>query len=350
VNVTVPEEGKAPPAVVVTEAGTVVRGDPSHVNVTVFEAAKFVPVTVTTAPFTPEIGVSTIAGAMLVKIATAALPLESVAVTLWGPLAEAGTAKVIPEKEPPALVVTEGGTVVRTTASNLNVMPEVGAKFAPVTVTTVPTGPSTGLMVIAGTATVNRAVAVFELASVALTVWGPAIAAGTVNVTVPEEGKAPPAVVVTEAGTVVRAAPSKVKVISLLAANWIPLIVTVVPISPTSGLMVIAGSGLVEEVVTSKIAVALSPARSVPVTVLNPVAALPGTAKEQGDPMLPAASVPQDPQLDPWKVRLTVELGVKLVPVMSTAVSTGPLLGLRARVGAVTVNTALAAFALASVA
>ena len=87
----------------------------------------------------------------------------------------------------------------------------------------------------------------------------------------------PPPEVVMDAGTVVIVAPSNCTVTALFAANWIPVIVTVVPTSPVIGLSVMAGRGLFEEVTTVKIAVAVSPLRSVPFTVLKPTVAFAGT-------------------------------------------------------------------------
>ncbi len=77
-------------------------------------------------------------------------------------------------KPPEASVVTVAGTVVIFAPLNFSVMAEVGAKPAPVTVTVVPTGPCIGLRVIdevgLATVTMNVPVAVFALASVAVTV------------------------------------------------------------------------------------------------------------------------------------------------------------------------------------
>ena len=76
-------------------------------------------------------------------------------------------------------------------------------KPVPLTVTVVPTGPWMGDRVIVGVVTVNVADALFELASVAVTVLPPAVEEGTTKVAV----KPPAAVVVTVAGTVVTVAP-----------------------------------------------------------------------------------------------------------------------------------------------
>lgn len=102
-----------------------------------------------------------------VKVAEAASPLASVAVTVLEPL-DKGTTKVA-ENEPTEFVVTVAGVVVCIVPLNVIVIVEVPAKPVPETVTVVPTGPVVGLSVIEGV-TVNVAEAVLALASVAVTV------------------------------------------------------------------------------------------------------------------------------------------------------------------------------------
>ncbi len=72
---------KAPPEEVVIVSGEVVCPTPSNFIVVVEVAAKFVPVTVTTVPPRPDIGLSVIVGAVVEKIALAVFPLKSVAMT-----------------------------------------------------------------------------------------------------------------------------------------------------------------------------------------------------------------------------------------------------------------------------
>ncbi len=107
----------------------------------------------------------------------------------------------------------------------------------PVTVTVVPTAPVLGDRVIAGVVTVKVADAVFELASVALTVLAPAVEEGTTKVAV----KAPKADEVTVAGTVVTVAPLKAIVMMEEGAKLEPVTVTVVPTGPWVGDRVIVG-------------------------------------------------------------------------------------------------------------
>jgi hypothetical protein len=98
----------------------------------------------------------------------------------------------------------------------------------PVTVTIVPIGPWVSDRAIAGVVTVNVADAVFELASVAVTVLAPAAEEGTTKVAV----KAPKADVVTVAGMVVTVAPLNFIVIVEEEAKLAPATVTVTPTGP----------------------------------------------------------------------------------------------------------------------
>jgi hypothetical protein len=118
----------------------------------------------------------------------------------------------------------------------------------PVTVTEVPTGPEVGDRVIAGVVTVKVADAVFELASVAVTVWAPAVEEGTTKVA----EKAPKADVVTVVGEVVCATPLNFIVMVEVAAKPAPVTVTVVPTGPW------VGDRVIDEM-TVKVAEAVSP-------------------------------------------------------------------------------------------
>jgi sRNA-binding carbon storage regulator CsrA len=146
---------------------------------------------------------------------------------------EEGTTKVA-VKAPKADVVTAIGLVVCAAPLNDIVTLEVEAKPAPVTVTVAPTRPEVGDRVIDGVTT-NVADAVFELASVAVTVLAPAVEEGTTKVAV----KAPKADVVTVAGMVVTVAPLNFIVIVEEEARPAPVTVTVVPTGPEVGLRVI---------------------------------------------------------------------------------------------------------------
>jgi hypothetical protein len=103
-----------------------------------------------------------------VKVADAVLALTSVAVTVFAPTDKGGTLNDA-EKPPAAFVVIVAGIVVCVTPLYFRVVVDVEAKPAPVTVTDEPTFPLAGANEIEGV-TVKKAEAVFELASVALTV------------------------------------------------------------------------------------------------------------------------------------------------------------------------------------
>ncbi len=99
--------------------------------------------------------------------------------------------------------------------------------------------PDDGVRVSVGAGeTVKMAKAELPAESVTVTEWAPPDEVGTAKVT--PTGIAPPAVEVTVAGLVVRALPSYVKVNVELAANPVPVTVTVVPSGPLVGLRAMA--------------------------------------------------------------------------------------------------------------
>ncbi len=106
---------------------------------------------------------------LTVKMALAVPPLASVAVTRCAPALTVLETVKVAENEPPEVVVIVAGEVVCRPPSNFIVVVEVGAKFVPVTVTTVPPRPEIGLSVIAGAVVVKIALPVFPLALVAMT-------------------------------------------------------------------------------------------------------------------------------------------------------------------------------------
>jgi len=141
-------------------------------------------------------------------------------------------------KAPEASVVTVAGMVVCVAPLNFIVMAEKGAKPAPVAVTVAPTAPCIGLRAIdevgMAVVTVNVAVAVFALASVAVTVRGPVGEEGTLKVAV----KVPAAEVVTIAGMVVTFAPLNSIATFVRGAKLAPVTVSAVPTGPAIGLSV----------------------------------------------------------------------------------------------------------------
>src|SRR6266581_2002517 len=159
----------------VTVVGDVVCVTPSYLMVMVEEAAKPVPDTVTVPPTIPLVGFRLIE-ALTVYMAEAVWEDASVAVTVCAPFVETGTANVA-LNEPMVEEATVVGEVVCVAPSYLMVMVEEAGKPVPVIVTVVPTLPAEGLSVME-TVTEKAAVAVWEDASVAVTVWAPKVEAG----------------------------------------------------------------------------------------------------------------------------------------------------------------------------
>jgi hypothetical protein len=112
-----------------------------------------------------------------VKRAAAEFALVSVAVTVWGPAGAAGTVNGQALKLPLALVLQDVATLL---PSKVTVMVAFALKPLPLTAAVLPTTPALGVRLMAGVM-VYSAAAEFALVSVAVTVWGPAGAAGTVN-------------------------------------------------------------------------------------------------------------------------------------------------------------------------
>src|SRR5213593_1425182 len=128
-------------------------------------AAKPEPVTVTTVPIGPLVGLMAIDG-VTVKVAEAEFEDESVATTVCAPTVEVGAVKVVDAGiAPPDVVVT----VTWVTPSYFMVVEELAAKPEPVTVTDWPIGPVVGLSVSVGAVTVKVADFVLENESVATT-------------------------------------------------------------------------------------------------------------------------------------------------------------------------------------
>jgi peptidyl-tRNA hydrolase len=188
------------------------------------------PVTVTEVPKRPWTGDRVIVGSVTVNVAEALFELASVAVTVLPPAVEEGTTKVA-VKVPVADEVTVAGTVATVAPLNFIIMVEEGMKLEPVTVTVVPTAPWTGDRVIVEVRTTKVAEALFELASVAVTVLPPAVEEGTTKVAV----KVPVADEVTVAGTVATVAPLNFIVMAEAGARPAPVTVTVVPTGPEIG-------------------------------------------------------------------------------------------------------------------
>ena len=165
-------------------------------------------------------------------------------------------------------------------------------------------------------------------ASVAVTVWEPAIAVdGTVKVT--PEGIVPLAVEV----VVFTVAPSNVMVIAELSAKSEPDTVTdVVPAVPEVGDRII-------EVVTVNVALAELEDASVAVTVTAPEVT-DGTVKVTPDGIAPAAVEVVVATVDVPNLTVIAELAAKPLPVTVTVEPTAPEVGLKL-IADVTVNEAV---------
>jgi hypothetical protein len=156
----------------------------------------------------------------------------SVATTVWLPAVAIGMLK---EQEKPPVDVEVAVHMVAA-GVQLTVIPEPPAKPVPVTVSAVPTGPLVGESEIVET-TVNSAVAVFEEWSVALIVWLPITAAGTVKV----QTNVPFEWVVIEPWVQVTALRSNATVVAELPANPVPVTVSVLATAPLEAERTILG-------------------------------------------------------------------------------------------------------------
>src|SRR5437763_1334564 len=118
--------------------------------------------------------------------------------------------------------------------SNMTVILLPGLKLLPLRVTALPTAPALGVRLMTGVAA-KLAEAEFALVSDAVTVWGPAGAAGTVN---GQALKLPLALVLQDVATLL---PSKVTVMVAFALKPLPLTAAVLPTTPALGVRLMAG-------------------------------------------------------------------------------------------------------------
>lgn len=190
--------------------------------------------------------------------------------------------------------------------------------------------------------TVKVAEAELELASVAFTVLLPP---GEVSGTAKLALNKPLLLEVTVDGDVVCPVPLYVIVIVDEAAKPVPFTVTVVPIRPLVGVMVIDG-------VTLKVADAEYPLVSVALAVLLPAVDPEGTVKVAVNEPVPLETTGLGfvVTLVPANCIVICELGQKLEPDTVTDVPTGPLVGDKAIEETVTVKVVEAEWLLASVA
>jgi hypothetical protein len=204
----------------------------------VVDTEKPVPDTVTVAPIGPCVGLTRIAGMVRVNVPVAVWPPASVATTDV-PEVPLGTA-IVHEKAPLALAVNE--PLVQLEIDTLSKTSEASAvdteKPVPETVVVEPTGPWSGVTVIAGVVTVNVPDAVSPPESVAVTVV-PVVPLGTANaqLNVPV-----PLVIREPLEQLVIATPSNTNDAKVVEPeNPVPETVTAAPTGPCAGLTVIIG-------------------------------------------------------------------------------------------------------------
>jgi len=208
-----------------------------------------------------------IAPGVTVKLAVAALPLESMACTATVPVSPAGICAYAMNCPPVSAV--RAGDVVTTLPPIRTIADEPARNPLPMICTVVDAGPVAGVRVIVGVASVSVEVPVLPAVSVTTTVLVAVAVTGTVNVTA--AGNAPPTVVV--AGTVIElytSAPLNVTLKLSAFPNPVPVTVTVDPLSPVVGDKVVLPAIVI-------CVVALLPFPSLTVNVYTPPRVLAGT-------------------------------------------------------------------------
>lgn len=172
-----------------------------------------------------------------VRVAVPTLLLLSVAVTVTSPFRPVGTVTYV-MNEPPVFASRFAGTVVTTCPSTWMTIGELGVKPLPMTCIVLPAPAVDGVIWTTGADTLNAALAVFPIASVIVSVFVASDVTGMVNVVA--AAIAPVEVVVVVLRTT--AAPFIFAVSALVAANPVPVTVTVVPLLPVVGETVIDGA------------------------------------------------------------------------------------------------------------
>lgn len=195
----------------------------------------------------------------------------------------------------------------------------LGLKLEPVTVTAAPGEPEDGLVAKEGVTAVNVAVAVASPLLTNIVCEPPVVDATTIVAVNP-----PVALVVADIGLVTWSAPSKATRAKVLAGKFVPVMVTVVPIGPEDGDIVMEAFGLTVKGAES---VKVPPVADI---VCAPAAALEGTEnlalKPPDELAVTLAGVVTI--LVPSKFIPMVEPLGKFVPVTVTDVPAGPNDGL----------------------
>ena len=296
---------------VVTPAGalTVIRvsefttkpGAAVPLKATAVTPVKLVPVKVTTVPAGPAAGENEVITGAGTTVKLAAETAEATpVVTPMGPVvAPAGTVAVSWVAE---FTVNVGATVP------LNVTRVAPVRSVPVMTTTVPTGPVTGvkLVMVGGVPTVNG-VAEVAMPPGVVTLMGPVVTpAGALTVICVAEFTTKPGAAV------------PLKATAVAPVKFVPVIVTTVPARPPVGVKLVMVGGWITVKLVAEAVVLMGV-----VTPMGPVVAPAGTV---------AVS---------WVAEFTVNVGatvplkrtcvapVRSVPVMTTTVPTGPVVGVK---------------------
>ena len=286
---------------------TIRAGTP--LKVTAVALPILVPVIVTVAPTTPETGVKLeIMGAPMIVNLAVLVPVPLGPMTLMVPVvAPAGTVAVIDVAE---TTVKEVAGVV------LNVTPVAPRKLVPAIVTVAPAAPVVGVKLVTVGAGTVKLVADVPIPKAVVTLIGPVVAPiGTF-------------VLIDVAVLVTIVAATLLKVTAVALPRLVPVIVTVAPPTPETGVkLVIAGAPMIVKLAT------LVPVPLGPMTLTVPVVAPAGTVA-----VIDVAEITV-------KVIAEVELKVtpvaprKLVPVRVTVTPAAPAVGVKlVTVGAGTVK------------
>jgi len=270
-------------------------------NVTDVAPLRFVPEITTVVPTGPLVGEKfVIVGAAAVTeklVALVAVPPG--VVTAIGPV-------VAPEGTVAVTCVDE--LTVKLAAVPLNVTDVAPVRFVPAITTVVPTGPLVGkkLVIVGAAAVTEKLVALVATPPGVVTAIGPVVAPeGTVAVIWVEE-------------STVKLAAVPLKVTDVAPVRFVPPITTVVPTGPLVGKkLVTVGAATVTEKLVAVVAVPPGV-----VTEIGPVVAPEGTVAVicVDESTVKLAAVP---------LKVTDVAPVRLVPVITTLVPTGPLVGLK---------------------
>jgi len=210
-----------------------------------------------------------------------------------------------------AWIEVSESTLPAVTGTPLKVTEVAPAKWVPVIVTTVPTGPLVGVkLVIVGVADAAVTVKLVLLVAVpfeVVTLIGPVVAPLGTSAWIEVSESMLPAVTGTP-----------LKVTEVAPAKWVPVIVTTVPTGPLVGVKLVI-VGVADAAVTVKLVLLVAVPPGV-VTLIRPVVAPLGTVAviEAEEPTVKLALAP---------LKRTAVAPAKFVPLIATVVPAGPLVG-----------------------